>query len=68
MDSQESYNTDYVLITDDEALNKCCESWQSHTHLALDTEFMRTDSFYPKVALFQVNDGKKKLSDRSSKY
>ncbi|MDC1436206.1 ribonuclease D [Gammaproteobacteria bacterium] len=59
MDSQESYNTDYVLITDDEALNKCCESWQSHTHLALDTEFMRTDSFYPKVALFQVNDGKK---------
>jgi ribonuclease D len=59
VDSQESYNTDYVLITDDEALNKCCESWQSHTHLALDTEFMRTDSFYPKVALFQVNDGKK---------
>lgn len=55
--SPESFNTDYVLITDDDALNKCCESWQELNYLALDTEFMRTDSFYPKVALFQVSDG-----------
>ncbi len=57
MHSPESFNTDYVLVTDDEALNKCCESWQELSYLALDTEFMRTDSFYPKVALFQVSDG-----------
>lgn len=57
MNSQTSYNTDYILITEDEALNQCCELWQSKSYLAIDTEFMRVDSFYPKVALFQVSDG-----------
>ncbi len=53
----ENFNTDYVLITDDEVLNQCCESWRDLSYLAIDTEFMRTDSFYPKVALFQISDG-----------
>lgn len=57
MDSQTNYSTDYVLITEDEVLNQCCESWKSKSYLAIDTEFMRVDSFYPKVALFQVSDG-----------
>ncbi len=61
MDNLASYSADYVLITKNEALNQCCEFWQSCTHLALDTEFMRVDSFYPKVALFQVSDGKKNI-------
>ena len=57
MDSQKNYSTEYVLITEDNVLNQCCEAWQSKSYLALDTEFMRTDSFYPKVALLQVCDG-----------
>lgn len=55
--SPESFNTDYVLINDNEILNQRCEDWQGLSYLALDTEFMRTDSFYPKVALLQVSDG-----------
>lgn len=57
MEKQKYYNTDYVLITEDSALNRYCAIWQSKNYLALDTEFMRTDSFYPKVALLQVCDG-----------
>ena len=45
------------MVTEDEALNQCCELWKSKSYLAIDTEFMRIDSFYPKVALFQVSDG-----------
>ena len=59
MDSQKNYSTEYALITGDNILNQCCEAWQSKSYLALDTEFMRTDSFYPKVALIQVCDGEK---------
>lgn len=57
MNSQTSYNTDYIMITEDEALNQCCQLWESKSYLAIDTEFMRIDSFYPKVALFQISDG-----------
>lgn len=40
------------------ALNQACAQWKTCTRIALDSEFMRVDTFYPKLALIQVNDGK----------
>ncbi len=57
MDRQIEDRADYVLITEDDELNKYCNSWQELPYLGLDTEFMRIDSFYPRVALIQLNDG-----------
>ena len=47
------------LITDNSALEKLCERWRKSghiTHLALDTEFIRTRTFFPKLGLVQVAD------------
>ncbi|MBX2858777.1 MAG: ribonuclease D [Cellvibrionaceae bacterium] len=38
-------------------LDEWCARWQNHNLLAIDTEFMRSQTFYPKAALLQVNDG-----------
>lgn len=34
-----------------------CKAWCNTTQLALDTEFMRSRTFYPQLALIQINDG-----------
>lgn len=44
-------------ITTDAALNSACQLWQKQTALALDTEFIRVDTFYPIAGLIQVSDG-----------
>lgn len=46
-----------VWVTDDQALVDYCERWHGARLLAVDTEFMRVDTYYPKAALIQVNDG-----------
>ena len=51
-------NLPSVLITDEEALAKAAECWQTLAVVALDTEFIRTDTFYPILALVQLSDGK----------
>ncbi len=38
-------------------LNSLCERWQQQAAIAIDTEFMRSTTFYPEAALFQVGDG-----------
>jgi len=38
-------------------LNELCERWSAQAAIAVDTEFMRSTTFYPKTALFQVGDG-----------
>ena len=45
-------------IETDEELRRLCEQWSKAELLALDTEFIRTDTFYPIGALLQVSDGK----------
>ncbi|MDO6421985.1 ribonuclease D [Saccharophagus degradans] len=40
-----------------EELEECCERWQSKKLLAVDTEFMRSQTYYPIAGLIQVNDG-----------
>lgn len=57
MDSQLECSSDYIVIIDNHQLDQYCEAWKSKPFLAMDTEFMRVDSFYPKAALFQLNDG-----------
>lgn len=48
---------EWTLIADDAALTACCQRWAGCEALALDTEFMRVSTFYPKLALIQVADG-----------
>lgn len=50
-------HVDWTLVDDDAALAACCRRWAECEALALDTEFMRVSTFYPKIALVQVADG-----------
>lgn len=47
-----------TYIDSNETLARFCLQWKRCDMLALDTEFIRTDTFYPKGALLQVSDGK----------
>ena len=46
-----------IMITDSAALEKAALRWQEIDVIALDTEFIRTDTFYPILALIQLCDG-----------
>ena len=48
----------YTFITDDVSLAEFCESAQQVPAIALDTEFVRTRTLYPRLGLIQVYDGK----------
>lgn len=43
-------------IRDDQSLAEHCRAWRRRPFVALDTEFMRVDTFYPKAGLIQVGD------------
>jgi ribonuclease D len=45
-----------IWITTNSDLAKYCQIWQEQDFIALDTEFMRTSTFYPKAGLVQVAD------------
>ena len=45
------------LITGAAELIAAAARWRRCTAVTLDTEFMRTDTFYPRLALVQVSDG-----------
>ncbi|WP_407311813.1 ribonuclease D [Pseudomonas sp. nanlin1] len=48
---------DIHWIRDDDSLARHCAHWQTLPYVALDTEFMRVDTFYPIAGLVQVGDG-----------
>ncbi len=48
---------DIHWIRDDDSLAQHCAQWQKLPFVALDTEFMRVDTFYPIAALLQIGDG-----------
>ncbi|MCP8463615.1 ribonuclease D [Pseudomonas sp. ZM23] len=48
---------DIQWIRDDASLASKCQYWKELPYLALDTEFMRVDTFYPEAGLVQVGDG-----------
>ena len=43
-----------LLITDTTALTTLCTRWSQQSVIALDTEFERSRTFYPKLALIQL--------------
>lgn len=45
-----------IWITTNSDLEKYCQLWQTQEFIALDTEFVRTSTFYPKAGLVQVAD------------
>lgn len=45
-----------IAVDSDELLSDLAGQWAQLTSLALDTEFMRTNTFYPKLGLLQVSD------------
>lgn len=50
-------NEDYVLVEDNDTLDALCRAWRECDYLAMDTEFIRTSTFYPKAGLIQINPG-----------
>lgn len=48
---------DIHWIFDDAGLAEHCAAWQALPFVALDTEFMRVDTFYPIAGLLQVSGG-----------
>lgn len=48
---------DYLWIDSDAQLQTACRQLSEASAIAVDTEFMRTNTFYPKAALFQLYDG-----------
>lgn len=44
-------------IADNQQLAALCNELQATTSLAIDTEFMRTNTYFPKLALIQLSDG-----------
>jgi len=48
----------YQLIEDEISLQKLCKQYNKAEVLAIDTEFVRTRTLYPKLGLLQIYDGK----------
>ena len=51
-------STEPVWIAQDNELAALCERLHQQAAIAVDTEFMRTDTFYPIAGLIQIGDGK----------
>ncbi|MCX2835583.1 ribonuclease D [Microbulbifer thermotolerans] len=52
-------DTTPIWIDSGEQLAELCQRWRRQQALALDTEFMRSRTFYPRPALVQVGDGER---------
>ncbi len=50
-------NLNYQMITTDDALRALCDAVRHSSAIALDTEFVRTRTYYPQLGLIQVFDG-----------
>ncbi len=48
----------YQLIEDESSLQELCQQYSQAEVLAIDTEFVRTRTLYPKLGLLQIFDGK----------
>ncbi|WOX04796.1 ribonuclease D [Microbulbifer pacificus] len=51
-------DTTPIWVDSAEQLAELCARWRTQSAVALDTEFMRSRTFYPLPALVQVGDGK----------
>ena len=48
---------DIQWIRDDQSLQQHCAAWRQLPFIAVDTEFMRTETFHPIAGLIQISDG-----------
>lgn len=46
-----------LWIRDNASLAEHCSAWRKQPFVALDTEFMRVDTFYPIAGLLQISEG-----------
>ncbi|MDO3386946.1 ribonuclease D [Gilvimarinus sp. SDUM040013] len=49
--------TQPIWVEDANTLRELCRKWSEQAAIAVDTEFMRSDTFYPIAGLIQVGDG-----------
>lgn len=49
--------TEPIWIDQDDQLASLCNTWQQQAAIAVDTEFMRSETFYPIAGLLQIGDG-----------
>ncbi|KAA9001767.1 ribonuclease D [Affinibrenneria salicis] len=49
----------YQLITSDAGLKQVCHQARESRNIALDTEFVRTRTYYPRLGLIQLYDGER---------
>jgi len=54
---RENVILNYTMITTNEALDEICQRASQVSVLALDTEFVRTRTYYPRLGLIQLFDG-----------
>ncbi len=54
---QRESDLNYQMITTNDALATLCETARTQRALALDTEFVRTRTYYPQLGLIQLYDG-----------
>lgn len=47
----------FTLIQNNEELAQVCQLARQQSAVALDTEFMRVSTYYPKLGLIQLYDG-----------
>lgn len=47
----------YFYVDNNDVLAKACQALSTCSQIALDTEFMRVDTFYAQVGLVQISDG-----------
>jgi len=50
--------TEPIWIDQDAELAELCERWSQQGAIAVDTEFMRSETFYPIAGLLQIGDGR----------
>ena len=43
-----------TLVTDSQQLSKLCQQWATEPYICIDTEFVRTKTFYAQLGLIQV--------------
>ena len=48
-----------TYVTDDDVFSELCSQWTQKEAIGVDTEFIRTNTFYPRLGLMQVFDGEK---------
>ncbi|UTA48925.1 ribonuclease D [Simiduia sp. 21SJ11W-1] len=47
-----------IWVDSQDELRTLCERWQDQAAIAIDTEFMRSQTYYPHAGLIQVGDGR----------